>query len=152
MIKSNINGQIGDALKAHDDLRLTTLRGLSSALNYEFINKQHELSSDEEIIVVRREIKKRKDTVETYKALLEKDPVHVQEKIDKELAEVKILEEYLPPEMDAAELLKIIEDAIKELGASSVKDMGKVIGIVKARTGGNVDGSKLAELVKTKLQ
>lgn len=152
MIKSNINKQIGDALKAHDELRLTTLRGFSSALNYEFINKQHELSSDEEITVVRREIKKRKDTVETYKALLEKDPVHVQEKIDKELAEVKILEEYLPPEMDSSVLQAIVEDAIKELGASSIKDMGKVMGIVKAKTGNAVDGSRLAELVKTKLQ
>ena len=152
MIRDTINKQIGDALKAHDELRLMTLRGLSSALNYEFINKQHELSEDEEIAVVRREVKKRNDTVETYKSLQEKDPAHVQEKIDKELAEITILKEFLPPDMDEKVLQKLVDDAISEVGASSIKDMGRVMGIVKTKAGNAADGSKIAELVKAKLQ
>jgi len=151
MIKSVINQQIGDALKAHDELRLTTLRMLSSALNYEFIAKQHELSEDEEIAVVRREIKKRNDTVESYKAVLDKDPAHVQEKIDKELKEIDILKEYLPPEMDEGELQKIVDDTVKEMGATEMKDMGRVIGAVKGKVGMAADGSRIADMVKKAL-
>jgi len=152
MIKNNINQQIGEALKAHDELRLTTLRMLSSALNYEFIAKQHALSEDEEIAVVRREVKKRNDTVETYKQVMEHDPVHVQEKIDKELAEVKILKEYLPAEMGDSELNDLVDKAIAEVGASQIKDMGKVIALLKAKVGASVDGKRIADLVKSKLQ
>lgn len=151
MIKSVINQQIGDALKAHDELRLTTLRMLSSALNYEFIAKQHELSEDEEIAVVRREVKKRNDTVESYKAVLDKDPAHVQEKIDKELKEIDILKEYLPPEMDEGELQKIVDDTVKEMGATEMKDMGRVIGAVKGKVGMAADGSRIADMVKKAL-
>jgi uncharacterized protein len=152
MIKNSINQQIGDALKAHDQLRLTTLRMLSSALNYEFIAKQHELTEDEEITVVRREVKKRNDTVETYKQVLMHDPVHVQEKIDTELAEIKILKEYLPPEMGDKELNDIVEKAVTEVGASEIKDMGSVIGVIKAKVGVSVDGKRIADMVKAKLQ
>lgn len=151
MIKLVINQQIADALRAHDELRLTTLRMLSSALNYEFIAKQHELSEDEEIILVRREIKKRNDTVESYEAVLDKDPAHVQEKIDKELSEITILKEFLPPEMDEAELQKIVDDVVKETGAREMKDMGRVIGSVKEKVGMAADGSRIADMVKKAL-
>jgi len=151
MIKSSINQQIGEALKAHDELRLTTLRMLSSALNYEFIAKQHDLSEEEEISVVRREVKKRNDTVETYRQLLDKDPTHVQEKIDKELAEIKILKAYLPPEMGDEQLSDLVDQTMKETGASTMKDMGKVMATVKEKTAGAADGSKIAAIVKEKL-
>jgi hypothetical protein len=124
---------------------------LSSALNYEFIAKQHELSEDEEIAVVRREVKKRNDTVESYKAVLDKDPAHVQEKIDKELKEIDILKEYLPPEMDEGELQKIVDDTVKEMGATEMKDMGRVIGAVKGKVGMAADGSRIADMVKKAL-
>ena len=152
MIKDTINQKIGESLKAHDELRLTTLRMLSSALNYEFIAKQHALTEDEEIAVVRREVKKRNDTVETYKQLLEHDPAHIQEKIDKEIAEIKILTEYLPPEMADGQLNDLVEKAIAEVGASEIKDMGKVIGVIKVKVGASVDGKRIADLVKSKLQ
>lgn len=152
MIKTTINQQIADALRAHDEFRLTTLRGLSSALNYEFIAKQHELSEDEEIAVVRREVKKRNDTVATYKQLQDKDPEHVQEKIDKEQKEIEILKEYLPPEMDEEKLSELVDQAINDTGAKEIKDMGKVMGIVKEKVGNSADGSRIAEMVKAKLQ
>lgn len=151
MIKTSIIKKIGDALKARDEVRLTTLRMLSSALNYEFIDKQHELSEEEELAVVRREVKKRRDTVDEYKKLLDKDPVNVQKKIDKEEEELKILLEYLPPEMGEDELRKIVEQVIKETGASQMKDMGTVIGQVMQKTGGAADGRKISEIAKEKL-
>ncbi len=152
MIKTTINQQIAEALKAHDEARLTTLRMLSSALNYEFINKQHELSGDEEIAVVRREVKKRNDEIESYEAVLKSDPAHVQEKIDKVAHEIEILKAYLPPEMSEEKLREIVDQAIKETGASSIKDMGRVMGIVKAKVGNAADGSKMAGIVKDRLQ
>ncbi|KKR10558.1 MAG: GatB/Yqey [Candidatus Woesebacteria bacterium GW2011_GWA1_39_21] len=152
MIKDSLTKQIGEALKAHDELRLTTLRMLLSALNYEFIAKQHELNQDEEIAVVRREVKKRKDTVETYKSLIKNDPVHVQEKIDKEQSEIKILSEYLPAEIDEGKLNEIIDNVMTETQAKEMKDMGKVIALVKSKVGGAADGARIAEIVKSKLQ
>ncbi len=152
MIKTSINQQIGDALKAHDELRLTTLRMLSSALNYEFIAKQHELSEEEELTVVKREVKKRNDTIEVYRQLLDKDPARVQEKIDRELAEVKILKEFLPPDIDVSDLKKIVDETIEKSGASSIKDMGKVMAMVKERVGVSADGKTIADMVKEKLQ
>ncbi|HLE48487.1 MAG TPA: GatB/YqeY domain-containing protein [Patescibacteria group bacterium] len=151
MIKGTINNQIADALRAKDELRLTTLRMLSSSLNYEFIAKQHELSEEEELAVVRREVKKRRDTVEEYKKLIEKDPANVQSKIDKEEAELKILLEYLPTEMGEDELRKIVDEVISETGASEMRDMGRVIGLVLEKTKGAADGRKISELAKEKL-
>jgi len=154
MIKNSINQQIADALRAHDEFRLTTLRGLSSALNYEFIAKQHELSEDEEITVVRREVKKRGDTIETYKNLQNaKTPnVKIGDQIEKEQKEIDILREYLPPEMDEKELSDLVDQAVKDTGAKEIKDMGKVMGIVKEKVGNKADGSRIAEMVKAKLQ
>lgn len=145
MIADTITQKIGEALKAHDEIRLSTLRLLSSAFNYEFIAKQHKLSEDEELVVVRREAKKRKEAIEAYKKAGYKD------RADKEAKELAILQEYLPPEISDDEIAKLIDEVMKETGASTMADMGKVIGLVKEKTKGAADGAKVAELVKSKL-
>lgn len=145
MITDTITQKIGEALKAHDEIRLSTLRLLSSALNYEFIAKQHKLLEDEEIVVVRREAKKRKEAIEAYEKAGYKD------RADKEAKELSILQEYLPPETSNEDLSKMIDEAIATMKPTSMAEMGKVIGFVKAKTGGNAEGSKIAELVKSKL-
>lgn len=145
MITDTITQKIGEALKAHDEIRLSTLRLLSSAFNYEFIAKQHKLSEDEEMVVVRREAKKRKEAIEAYEKAGYKD------RADKEAKELAILQEYLPPETSDEELNKIIDEAIAEIKPSSATQIGQVIGAVKAKTSGNAEGSKIAELVKSKL-
>lgn len=145
MITDTITQKIGEALKAHDEIRLSTLRLLSSALNYEFIAKQHKLLEDEEIVVVRREAKKRKEAIEAYEKAGYKD------RADKEAKELSILQEYLPSETSNEDLSKMIDEAIATMKPTSMAEMGKVIGFVKAKTGGNAEGSKIAELVKSKL-
>jgi uncharacterized protein len=145
MIGDTITQKIGEALKAHDEIRLSTLRLLSSAFNYEFIAKQHKLSEDEELVVVRREAKKRKEAIEAYEKAGYKD------RADKEGKELLILQEYLPPEVTDEEIIKLVDEAMKETGASAISDMGKVIGFVKEKTKGSADGAKIAELVKSKL-
>ncbi len=145
MITDTITQKIGEALKAHDEIRLSTLRLLSSALNYEFIAKQHKLSENEELIVVRKEAKKRKEAIEVYKKAGYKD------RADREAKELAILQEYLPPEISDEELSKIIDEVINEMRPTSLAEMGKVIGAVKAKTGGNAEGSKIALLVRQRL-
>lgn len=145
MITDTITQKIGEALKAHDEIRLSTLRLLSSAFNYEFIAKQHKLSEEEELVVVRKEAKKRKEAIEAYEKAGYKD------RAEKEAKELSILQEYLPPEIADEEMAKLVNEAIKETGAESISDMGKVIGLVKQKTKGAADGAKIAELVKSYL-
>jgi uncharacterized protein YqeY len=145
MIAQTLQAKIGEALKAHDEVRLSTLRLLSSAFNYEFIAKQHVLTDEEELVVIRKEAKQRRDSIEAYSKAGRSDLA------DSEKAELSILQEFLPPEMDEGELTKIIEEAISTVGAKSMADMGKVIGAVRAKAP-SADGAKIATLVRQKLE
>jgi len=99
MITDTINHKIAEALKAKDEIRLSTLRLLSSAFNYEFIAKQHKLSEEEELAVVRKEAKQRKESIEAFKMAQGKQTTsgtNQDKRIKQEQAELAILEEYLP--------------------------------------------------------
>lgn len=148
MIANTLTQKIGEAMKARDTIRLSTLRMLSSAFNNEKIEKQHELNDEEELVVIRKEAKKRKEAIEGY----EKSPDQevVKDRLNQEIEELKILQEYLPPEITKEEVEKLVDAAIVELNVSSVSDMGKVIGFVKSKASG-VDGSILAQMVREKL-
>lgn len=145
MIVPDINKLIAEALKARDQIRLSTLRMLSSSFNYERINLQHDLTEDEELSVVRKEAKKRKDSIEAY------GQAGRQDLVDKEQKELEILQEFLPAEMSDEEMQKAVDEAISETGATTMADMGKVMGIVMKKTSGRADGSKVSSMVKSKL-
>ena len=144
MIRPEISKRIGEAMKAGDKVRLETLKLLSSALNYEFISKQHELSEDEELAVVRREIKKRKDAIEAYLKVNQKGRAEAEEK------EMAILKEFLPEEASEEEISKVIDEAISQFGAS-VANFGKIMGFVMGKMGNKVDGNTVSQLVRKKL-
>ena len=103
MIGDTINQKIAEALKSHDELLLSTLRMLSSAFNYERIAKQHDLSEEEEISVVRKEAKKRQDAILALKNAQGKklniQALSIEERLDKEQKELEILKAYLPTEL-----------------------------------------------------
>jgi len=145
MIADTITHKIGEAMKAHDETRLSTLRMLSSALNYEFIAKQHKLSEEEEIVVVKREAKKRKDAIEIYQQ------AKAQDRAEQEAKELEILKEFMPAEMGEGEIARLVDEAISQSGASQISDMGRVISMVVGKSGGRADGSVVARLVKEKL-
>jgi uncharacterized protein YqeY len=151
MIADTITQKIGEAMKAHDGVRLSTLKMLASALNYDFIAKQHKLSDEEELVVVRREVKKRREAIEIYKKAGDRDRDRAERKIEQEEKELAILQEYLPEEMPEEELVKLVDAAISETGAKDIKDMGKVIGLVKQKSQGRAEGAKIAEIVRNKL-
>lgn len=155
MIGNTINQKIAEALKAKDDVRLSTLRLLSSAFNYERIAKQHDLSEEEELAVVKREAKKRQDAIESLRKAQQgqstSDEATLEKRLEQEEKELAILKEFLPEEMSDDELNKLVGDAISEMGASGMKDMGKVIGQVMGRVKGRADGKKVSEMVREKL-
>ncbi len=144
MIAQTLQQKIGESMKAHDETRTSTLRLLLSAFNYEKIDKRHDLTDEEEMVVIRREAKKRKESVEMYRK------AGAEERAVKEEAELKILQEYLPPEMSEEELVKIVDEAVAVIKPEGMADMGKVIGFVKGKAPG-ADGGKIAELVRSKL-
>lgn len=145
MIAKTLQQKIGEALKAQDKIRLSTLRMLSSSFNYERINLQHELSDEEEIAVIRREAKKRKDSIDAY------SKAGRQELADQEQKELEILQEFLPAPITEEEIEKAVEAAISQLGATSMSDMGKVMGVAMKKLQGNADGNKVSATVRQKL-
>lgn len=142
MITDTITKLIGEAMKARDEIRLSTLRMLSSALNYEKIAKQHDLNEEEELAVVRRELKKRKDAIEAY------EKVGATDRAEKEKKEGEILEAYLPAQMADSELEKIVQDAIAETGVQSLSEIGKIMGAVMPKVMGKADGGRVSGMVK----
>ena len=145
MISDTINKQIAEAMKAKDEIRLSTLKLLLSALHNAKIDKRGDLTEEEELEIVRREAKKRKDAVEAYKRAGATDRA---EKEEKELA---ILQEFLPKELSDEKVSKLVDEAVTTTGASSMQDMGKVIGVVMAKAKGRADGKKVAEMARKKL-
>lgn len=144
MISQNIQKMIGEAMKAHDSVRLSTLRMLSSAFNYEKIENKHDLTEEEEMAVIKKEAKQRRDSIEAYKKAGSNDLA------EKEDAELKILQEFLPPEMNDSDLEKIVLEAIDSVKPTGMADIGKVIGFVKTKAP-NADSGKIAGIVKQKL-
>ena len=144
MIAQTLQQKIGESMKANDEIRTSTLRLLLSAFNYEKIDKQRDLTDEEEVTVVRREVKQRRDSIEAY------DKADRRDLSDKEKAEMAILSEYLPPEMSDDELVKLVDEAVAQIKLESIADMGKVIGFVKSKAP-SADGGKIAEIVKGKL-
>jgi hypothetical protein len=152
---AQIEAEIMAALKAKDQLLADTLRGLKLRVQNEQIAKMpakggsasggKELSEDEILALVKSEIKRRKEAAEAYVA------GNRQELADKELAEAKILEKYLPPQKSEAELGAIIDQAIAEAHASP-SDFGKLMGKLKSQLGSQADGATLARLLKEKLK
>lgn len=146
MIKDKLNTQIKEALKAGDEVRVSTLRLLSNALHNEEIAKQKDLEEEEELQIVRRQIKQREEAIEAY------TKGGRAESAEKEKKEAEILKEFLPAQIDAGELEKIVEGVIAEVGATGPQDFGKVMGTVMARVKGQAGGNKVAEIVRSKLK
>lgn len=141
-----ISQDLTAAMRAKDQLRLDTLRMTKAALMNKEVEKKRALDDAESQQVVTSMIKQRRDSIEQFRN------GGRPELADKEQAEITILEAYLPPPMDAAELEGIVADAIAEAGATSPKDMGRVMKGVMARLAGRAaDGKIVSELVKKKL-
>lgn len=134
-----------EAMKSKDAERVSVLRMLKSALANAKIAKQKDLEESDEIAVLNKEVKSREDSISQYKTGNRDDLAK------KEENEIEVIKEFLPEQIGDEELEKIIEDSIKEVGASSMADMGKVMQATIQKTKGTADNSKIAEIAKKKL-
>jgi uncharacterized protein YqeY len=141
-----ISADIAAAMKAKDSGRLAALRMAKAALMNQEVQKGRPLDEAESLQVMTSLIKQRRDSIEQFQKGGRTDLA------DKESAEIATLEKYLPPAMDAAGLEKLVGDVITELGASSPKDLGRVMKAVMPRLAGQaVDGKAVTEMVKRRL-
>ena len=144
-IHARLQEQMVTAAKAKDKIRLSTVRMLKTALHNKEIDLMRPLNETECMQIVSALVKQRKDSIEQFGRGGRQDLV------DKEGAELKILEEFLPEQMSDEDVEALIKKAIAEVGAASVKDMGKVMKVLMPQITGKADGKAAGEKVKALL-
>lgn len=133
------------AMKEQNKFDLSVLRMLKSALQLEKINLKHDLSDEEAMVVIKRQVKQRKDSISEFEKYGKNDEV---ESLNKEIA---CLQKYLPAELSEDEIISKLNEIFDELKPESMKDMGRVMKEATSRLGAGADGSLVSKLVKEKL-
>ena len=142
----DVSSAIADAMRQHDAVRLTALRMLKAALVNREVERGRALDDSESQQVVASLVKQRRDSIDQFTKAGRQDLA------DKEAAEIRVLDNYLPPAADPAAIERAVTEAITETGAASAKDMGRVMKAAMAKLAGqSVDGKIVNELVRSKL-
>jgi uncharacterized protein len=146
-LREQITNDIKTAMKEKNSAKLNALRMVQSAFkNREIELRPNPMPEEEHVLVLRRLVKQRKESIEQYQA------ANRQDLVDAETAEMKLLETYLPAQMSREQIEKIVTEVIASTGAKSVKEMGLVMKEAQARTGGQADNKTISEIIKSKLQ
>lgn len=149
MLKQQFRDQLKESMLAKNELKTAVIRFILSGITYYEIQKGgagYEATDEDVLAVIQKEVKQRKDSIESY------EKAGRQDLVDKEKAELSILETYLPKQMGEDEIGKLVEETIGEIGASSPADMGKVMSALMPKTKGKADGGMVSKIVKEKLQ
>ena len=141
-LQDRLNDDLKRALRSREELRKTTIRMLLSAMHNQQIQNRAPLDPQQELSVVDREAKVRREGVDEYTKLDRSDLV------EKNLAELAIIQEYLPSQLSEEELQGVVRDAIAGTNASSPADMGRVMGVVSPQVKGRADGKAVSQLVR----
>jgi uncharacterized protein YqeY len=148
-LKERLTDNIKTAMKAKDKIRLETVRSLKKAVLEKEVSVrpsgQETLTEEQELDILAQQAKQRRDSIAQYRNAGRDDLA------DKEAQELVIIEEYLPQQLSEVELSEILDETIAKVGATSPKDMGKVMGMVMKQVKGKADGKKVQEMVKAKL-
>ncbi len=144
-LKEQIRNDMKDAMRAKETDRLGVIRMLIAAIKQKEIDEQVELEDNQVLSVINKMIKQRRDSVEQF------EKAERQELADKEKAEIVTLQTYMPKQLDEQEISDAVEQAISQSGAASIKDMGKVMGMLQSSLSGRADMSAVSQLVKQKL-
>ena len=145
-LRDKVNADITAAMKAKNAARLSALRMMKAAIMNKGVEKGRDLEDAEVLQVFASLVKQRRDSIDQFSKAGRTDLV------DKETAEIAVLEEYLPPAASSAEIDAAVAEAVAETGASSPKDMGKVMKAVMPKLAGkNADGKAVNEAVRRKL-
>lgn len=145
-LKARINDNVKAAMKGGEKERLAVLRLISAAIKQREVDERKELSDDDVIAVLSHMVKQRRESVAQY------EPAGRHDLAAKEKAEIEVISEFLPQPLSETEITAIVTDAIAETGAESIRDMGKVMGIVRPRVQGRADLGAVSALVKQRLQ
>ena len=145
-LQEKIQSHLADAMRSKDQLRLSVLRMMKTAVKNKEIDKMKALEEGEVIAVLNTLVKQRKDSIDQFRK------GGREELAQKEEAEIKVIEEYLPAAASDDDIRRAVEEAIQETGAVSIKDMGKVMKATISRLAGKTaDGSRVSQVVKEKL-
>ncbi len=143
-ILANLTNEIKTAMRAKDSLRLEALRAIKSAVMLEQTSSAAgtTLTDEQEIKLVQKLVKQRKDSAQIFKDQNRPDLVEPEE------AQAKIIAEFLPAQLSEEEITKIVGDIIAQTGAEGMKDMGKVMGMASKQMAGTADGKTISTIVK----
>ena len=146
LLEERIAADYKESMKARDQLRTQAISFLRSELKYYAIDKKKSSLEDSDVaVVLKKLIKQRQDSIQQF------EKGNRQDLVAKEKSELELLKSYLPQEMSEAEVVGIVDSVVKELGAVSIKDMGRVIKEVMAKTQGKADGKMISDIVRKKL-
>jgi len=144
-LRQRIQDDIKTAMREKNRDRLQLLRMISAAIKQKEVDERVELDEAGVTAVVEKMVKQRRDSVKQYRDGGRDDLA------DREAAEITVLEDYLPEQLDEAELGALVEQAIKDAGAESMQDMGKVMGLLKPKIQGRADMGAVSQQVKSRL-
>ncbi len=141
-LREKINQDVKDAMKAKDTKKRDALRLLTSAFKQIEVDERKELNDDDLIKIIQTQVKRRNDAASQYKDAGRDDLMQI------ELDEIAIYTPYLPAQLSEEELTSSIQEIISKVGASTMKDMGKVMGMASKELSGQADGKRINECVK----
>lgn len=143
----NIDQEIKQAMLAKDQVRLRGLRAIKAALLLAKTEKgqAEEITEEAEIKILQKLVKQRKESAEIYKSQGREDLYQIEQE------EIEVMNQFLPKQMERPEIEAIISRIIAQIGASSIKDMGKVMGIANKELAGKAEGKLIGEIVKSQL-
>jgi uncharacterized protein YqeY len=144
-IKAKIQEDMKNAMRSQDKDRLAAIRLILAALKQREVDERITLTDEHVLSILDKMLKQRRESITQYEA------ANRQDLVDKEAAEVKVIQSYLPAQLSDAEINALIETAIQETGAASARDMGKVMGVLKPKVQGRADVSSVSNKVKERL-
>ena len=144
-IKSNISDDVKAAIRSKNKTLLGALRLIQAAFKQKEVDERIELNDEQVIVILDKMAKQHRDSISQFKAAKRDDLVKIEE------FELDIIDTYLPTKLSDEEINILIEEAISKSSAESIKDMGKVMGILKKELQGRADMGKVSELIKSKL-
>ncbi len=142
MLKDRIREDLKKAMKEKDEVKVRTLRMVISAIRNFEVEKMKEASDEDVIAVLQREAKRRREAIDQYKSAGREDLASEEEK------ELKVIESYLPEQMSDEEIESLAKEIIEEVGAKSLKDIGKVMKEIMPKVKGRADGKRVNEIVR----
>jgi len=144
-LKQQITEDMKNAMRAKETARLGAIRLLLAAMKQREVDERIELTDADVVSIIEKMLKQRRDSISQYKAANRQDLVDVEE------FEVSILQTYMPQQLSEAEIISAIAEAVAATGAAGPQDMGKVMGVVKAKLAGRADMGKVSGLIKAQL-